>query len=201
MDEAALVQYAKEGDLDAFNRLVLTYQDLAFNIAYRLMSDPAEAEDVTQDAFVSAYRKLNSFRGGSFKAWLLRIVTNAGYDALRKRKRQATSPLEPVGHDDEEIESPTWLTDPGESPEESAARGELGQAIQRCMEAMGADYRTMVILVDVQGMDYAEAAEVAGTPLGTVKSRLARARLKMQQCLQGSEELLPSQYRFEEERI
>jgi len=96
MDEAALIRQAQQGDLDAFNRLVLAYQDLAFNVAYRLMSDPAEAQDVTQDAFVSAYRKLDSFRGGSFKAWLLRIVTNAGYDALRKRKRQPVVPLEPL---------------------------------------------------------------------------------------------------------
>ncbi|MEK6255882.1 MAG: sigma-70 family RNA polymerase sigma factor [Chloroflexota bacterium] len=200
MDEAELIQYARGGDLDAFNRLVLTYQDIAFNVAYGLMSDPAEAEDVTQDAFVSAYRKLDSFRGGSFKAWLLRIVTNAGYDALRKRKRQATTPLEPLSSDDEEIESPIWLTDPSESPEDTTARIELGMAIQQCMDAMALDYKTVVILVDVQGMDYAEVAEVVGSPLGTIKSRLARARLKMQQCLQGAGELLPSQYRFEEER-
>jgi RNA polymerase sigma-70 factor (ECF subfamily) len=200
MDEIALIQYAKQGDLDAFNRLVLEYQDMAFNVAYRLMSDPAEADDVTQDAFVSAYRKLGSFRGGSFKAWLLRIVTNAGYDALRKRKRQATTSLEPMSSDEEEIENPTWLADPGETPEESAARAELGRAIQHCLEGLGVEFRAVVVMVDVQGMDYAEAATVVGKPLGTVKSRLARARVRMQDCLQGYGELLPVQFRLKGER-
>lgn len=200
MDEAALIRQAQQGDLDAFNRLVLAYQDLAFNVAYRLMSDPAEAQDVTQDAFVSAYRKLDSFRGGSFKAWLLRIVTNAGYDALRKRKRQPVVPLEPLSVDDEEIESPSWIADPGETPEDAAARGELGAAIQHCLDRLAVEFRTVVVLVDVQGLDYAEAAETVGKPLGTIKSRLARARVRMQDCLQGYGELLPAQYRLEGER-
>ena len=200
MDEVALIQAAKQGDLDAFNHLVLEYQDIAFNVAYRMMSDPAEAQDVTQDAFVSAYRKLSSFRGGSFKAWLLRIVTNAGYDALRKRKRQATTPLEPLSRDEEEIESPAWLTDPGESPDQHAERGELGRAIQQCLDGLGAEFRAVVVLVDMQGMDYAEASRVVGKPLGTLKSRLARARVRMQDCLQGYGELLPSRYRLDGER-
>ena len=200
MDEAALIRQAQQGDLDAFNRLVLAYQDLAFNVAYRLMSDPAEAQDVTQDAFVSAYRKLDSFRGGSFKAWLLRIVTNAGYDALRKRKRQPVVPLEPLSVDDEEIESPSWIADPGETPEDAAARAELGIAIQHCLDRLAVDFRTVVVLVDVQGLDYAEAAETVGKPLGTIKSRLARARVRMQDCLQSYGELLPAQYRLEGER-
>ena len=200
MDEAALIRQAQQGDLDAFNRLVLAYQDLAFNVAYRLMSDPAEAQDVTQDAFVSAYRKLDSFRGGSFKAWLLRIVTNAGYDALRKRKRQPVVPLEPLTSDDEEIESPSWIADPGETPEDAAARAELGIAIQHCLDRLAVDFRTVVVLVDVQGLDYAEAAETVGKPLGTIKSRLARARVRMQDCLQSYGELLPAQYRLEGER-
>ena len=179
---------------------MLAYQDLAFNVAYRLMSDPAEAQDVTQDAFVSAYRKLDSFRGGSFKAWLLRIVTNAGYDALRKRKRQPVVPLEPLTSDDEEIESPSWIADPGETPEDAAARAELGIAIQHCLDRLAVDFRTVVVLVDVQGLDYAEAAETVGKPLGTIKSRLARARVRMQDCLQSYGELLPAQYRLEGER-
>jgi RNA polymerase sigma-70 factor (ECF subfamily) len=198
VDEIGLIQSAKKGDLDAFNRLVLEYQNLAYNVAYRMMNDPASAEDITQDAFISAYRKLNSFRGGSFKAWLLRIVTNASYDELRKHKRRPTTSLEPVS-DDDEIESPAWLADPGESPEEVAARGELANAIQECLEKLGTDFKTVVVLVDLQGFDYTEAAATINKPLGTVKSRLARARLRMQNCLQGFGELLPVQYRLKNE--
>ena len=199
MDEVALIQYAQQGDLDAFNRLVLTYQDMVYNQAYRVMGEPAAADDATQEAFISAYRKLHTYRGGSFKAWLLRIVTNACYDELRRRKRRPTTPLEPMDDFDEEIESPRWLADPGEAPEDTAVRGELSEAIQHCLDDLSDDFRTVVILVDIQGMDYAEAADVMGTPLGTIKSRLARARRGMRKCLQGFRELLPTTFRFENE--
>ena len=201
MDEAVLINYAKKGDLDAFNRLVVTYQDLAFNVAYRLVSDPAAADDITQDAFISAFRKLKSFRGGSFKAWLLRIVTNASYDELRRQKRRPTTPLEPINDAGDEIETPIWLTDPAESPEENAARGELAQAIQNCLQGLSADFRAVVVMVDVQGLDYSEVAEAIQKPLGTVKSRLARARLRMQNCLQTFGELLPAQFRFDSKSL
>ena len=96
MDEPALINDAKNGDLDAFNRLVLQYQDMLYNTAYRVIGDPVLAADATQDAFISAFRKLKSYRGGSFKAWLLRIVPNACYDELRRQKRRPTTPLEPL---------------------------------------------------------------------------------------------------------
>ena len=201
MDELALIKYAKKGDLTAFNSLVLEYQDLAYNVAYRVMSDSAAAEDATQEAFISAYRKLNTYRGGSFKAWLLRIVTNACYDELRRRKRRPTTPLEPLGQDNEEMESPVWLTDPGESPEDTASRAELASAIQQCLEGLDADFRMVVVMVDVQGLDYGETASAIDKPLGTVKSRLARARARMQDCLQGYGELLPAIYRLEGEKL
>ena len=201
LDEQKMVEYALEGDLDAFNRLVIEYQDLAFNVAYRVLGERTAAEDAVQDAFISAYRKLKSFRGGSFKAWVLRIVTNACYDELRRQKRRPTVSLQPLGADDEEIESPAWLEDPGESPEEAAMREELSLAIQNCLDALEDDFRIVVVLVDIQGMDYMEAAETTNSPLGTIKSRLARARVRLQDCLRGFGELLPGVFRFDGERI
>lgn len=199
MDEAALIQEARQGDLDAFNRLVLAYQDMVYNQAYRMMGEPEAAEDAAQDAFISAFRNLGSYRGGSFKAWLLRIVTNMCYDELRRRKRRPTTPLEPVDQDDEEIESPRWLSDPGETPEETVARAELARALQGCLDRLPDDFRAVVVLVDLQGMDYMEASQATGNPLGTVKSRLARARLRLRDCLQGFWELLPAAFRLVEE--
>jgi RNA polymerase sigma-70 factor (ECF subfamily) len=196
MDEEQLIQAAQQGDLEAFNRLVASYQGLAFNLAYRLLSDDSAAEDVTQEAFISAYKNLRNYRGGSFKAWLLRIITNGSYDELRRRKRRPQTPLEPEPREDEEAPEPAWLADPGESPHELAERVELSAAIQRCLHQLEAEFRTAVVLVDVQGMDYAEAAEVMRRPLGTVKSRLARARTRMQLCLQGFTELLPDRFRL-----
>lgn len=199
MDEPALIQAAKEGDLNSFNRLVLAYQDLVYNQAYRMIGEEDAAADAAQEAFISAYRNLKSFRGGSFKAWILRIVTNATYDELRRRQRRPTTPLEPVDAEEEEIESPRWLTDPGESPEDAAVRSELSGAIQSCLEGLPLDFREAVVLVDIQGMDYEEAASAMGRPVGTVKSRLARARLRLRDCLQGFWELLPASFRLVEE--
>jgi RNA polymerase sigma-70 factor (ECF subfamily) len=187
------------GDLDAFNRLVLAYQDMVFSQAYRLMGEMEAAEDATQEAFISAFRNIQSYRGGSFRAWLLRIVTNACYDELRRRKRRPTTPLEPLDADDEEIESPRWLADPGETPEERSERRDLDQAIQKCLEDLPPDFRAVVVLVDVQGFDYIEAAEVIRSPVGTVKSRLARARLRLRDCLKSWWELIPAQFRLVEE--
>jgi RNA polymerase sigma factor (sigma-70 family) len=199
MDELAVIQSAREGNLDSFNCLVLTYQDMVYNQAYRMMGETEAAADASQEAFIAAYRNLRSYRGGSFKAWLMRIVTNLCYDELRRRKRRPTTPLEPVDDAGEEVESPEWLADPGELPESTLERGELNDAIQNCLNGLPDDFRSVVILVDVQGMDYSEAAEAVGKPLGTVKSRLARARLRLRDCLQGFWELLPAEFRQGEE--
>jgi len=201
MDETALVHAALKGDLDAFNRLVLAYQDMAFNLAYRMLSEEDAAEDATQNAFLAAYRNLKSYRGGSFRAWVLRIVTNTCYDELRRRQRRPTVPLEPSNdEDDEEIETPAWLADPNTpTPEEALEQSEIDQAVQRCLQGLPEDFRAVVILADIEGLDYHEVSSAIGKPLGTVKSRLARARLRLRECLQYVWELLPVNYRLEDE--
>ena len=198
MNEPALIRDAKRGDLDAFNRLVLEYQDMLYNTAYRVLGDPALAADATQEAFISAFNKLKSYRGGSFKGWLLRIVTNACYDELRRQKRRPQTPLEPLTEDDEEMETPRWLADSNASPEEQLETAELDHAIQNCIESLPPEFRAVVVLTDIQGLDYSEVASALKTPLGTVKSRLARARTRLRDCLQTIRELLPSVFRLEE---
>lgn len=195
MDEFALVQDAVAGDLDAFNRLVLAYQDMAFNLAYRMLGDPAMAEDAVQDSFISAYKHLQSYRGGSFKAWVMRMVTNTCYDELRRQHRHPSVSLEPVNDDDEEIENPTWMVDSQLSPETRSELAELDRAVQHCLMNLAPDFRSVVVMVDVQGMDYEEVAQSMNTPLGTIKSRLARARMKLRDCLGGFGELIPAAYR------
>lgn len=199
MDENELINEALDGDLTAFNSLVLHYQDLAFNVAFRIMGEHSAAGDATQEAFISAYQKLNQFRGGSFKAWLLRIVTNACYDELRRRKRQPVTPLMPELEDGETLEDPYWIADDNLDPEEQTEQEELQEAIQHCINELDVKFRTVLVLVDVEGMDYETASEVARAPLGTVKSRLARARERVQQCLQGFWELLPDLFRLNDE--
>ena len=201
MDEAALILDAQRGDLDAFNRIVLAYQDLLYNTALRILGDEALAADATQDSFISAFRNITAYRGGSFKGWLMRTVTNACYDELRRKKRRPSVPLEPTNNDDEEMESPRWLADPSMSPEQKFEADELEHAIQHCLDALPVDFRTVVVLADIQGLDYTEVASAVRVPLGTIKSRLARARLRLRECLQGFQELLPSAFRLEEENI
>ena len=201
MDESALIYAAQRGDLDSFNTLVLTYQDSLFNTALRIMGDEESAADATQEAFLSAFRAIKSYRGGSFKAWLLRTVTNACYDELRRQKRRPSVPLEPETDDGEEMETPRWLADPSLSPEAEAEADELEHAIQHCLEALPVEFRSVVVLSDLQGMDYKEVAVAVRVPLGTIKSRLARARLRLRECLQGFWELLPATFRLEEEII
>ena len=200
MDEIALVQSAQSGNLDSFNTLILNYQDRVFNTALRILGDEDTAQDAAQEAFISAFRSINTFRGGSFKAWLLRTVTNACYDELRRQKRRPTTPLEPETNDGEEMDSPRWLADPNMTPAEQSEADELEHAIQHCLDALPTDFRTVVVLADIQGLDYSEVATSARVPLGTIKSRLARARLRLRECLRGFEELLPSSFRLEEER-
>ena len=199
MDEQALVKDALKGDLEAFNRLVLAYQDMAFNLAYRMLDDDSAAEDATQKAFLAAYRGLKSYRGGSFRSWVLKMVTNACYDELRRRKRHPTTPLEPETDDDEVIESPRWLADDGPTPEESVERAELETAIKNCLGDLPEDFRAIVVLVDVEGLDYEQTASITHNPLGTIKSRLARARQRLRKCLDGYWELLPSIFRLNHE--
>ncbi len=199
MDETALITSAQRGDLDAFNTLVLAYQDMLFNTALRILGDDDLAADATQDAFLSAFKGLNTYRGGSFKAWLLRTVTNSCYDELRRRKRRPTVQLEPDSSDGEEMDTPRWLADPSLTPEQSAEAMELEHAIQHCLDNLPVDFRTVVVMADLQGLDYSDVAIALRAPLGTIKSRLARARLRLRECLQGFAELLPSTFRLEGE--
>ncbi|MBW6467197.1 MAG: sigma-70 family RNA polymerase sigma factor [Brevefilum sp.] len=201
MDEGALIQDALNGELNAFNTLVLHYQDMAYNVAYRIMGEPGAADDATQEGFISAYQKLHQYRGGSFKAWLLRIVTNNCYDELRRRQRQPVIPLKPDLPDGETLEDPYWIEDDSASPEEQTEQAELQNAIQNCINELDKKFKLILVLVDVEGLDYQTAAEAAGTPVGTVKSRLARARERVQDCLQGFWELLPDNFRLRDEEM
>jgi RNA polymerase sigma factor (sigma-70 family) len=194
-DEQALIAAAQRGSLPAFNQLILHYQSLAYNVAFRLLGDTDSASDATQDGFIKAFQKLDQYRGGSFKAWVLRIVTNTCYDALRARKRRPTSSLEPED-EDSDAEHDGRLLDPAERPDAYVMRQELAAAIQSAIELLPADQRTALVLADIEGLDYQEIAEVTNSALGTVKSRLSRARAKMRDMLMAQKELLPAQYRL-----
>jgi len=199
MDEAALIRDAQQGDLNAFNRLVLEYQTTVYQLAYRIMGEGDSAADASQEAFISAYKNVRYFRGGSFKAWLLRIATNACYDELRRRKRRPTASLDSLAVVDTGPDAEVALVSHDESPEEHAQRRELARELQHCLDRLPEEMRTVAVLSDVMGLNYAEIVASTGAALGTVKSRLSRARARMRDCLQHVRELLPAAYRLEEE--
>jgi len=195
MDESYLIQQAQQGDVGAYNTLVLHYQDALYNVAYRIMGEPGAAADATQEAFISAYKALNRFRGGSFKSWLMRIVTNACYDELRRRKRRPQSSLDQIVETYES--SPLLVSEAELGPEANRQWTEVVEAISHCLDELPDEQRVATVLRDVEGYDYSEIAEIMASTLGTVKSRLSRARAKLRDCLQGFGELLPAEYRLE----
>jgi RNA polymerase sigma-70 factor (ECF subfamily) len=194
MNEQTLIRAAQRGDLEAFNGLVSLYQDFLFRVAMNILGDEDVAGDATQQAFLSAFRNLRSFRGGSLRSWLSRITVNACYDELRRLARNKDIPLQVYDQDGEEIESSSWLADPGPSPEEQAENSDLANAIRDSLGALPEHYRLAIQLVDIEGLSYEETATALNLPVGTVKSRLARARNALRLSLQRYPETLPSAY-------
>ena len=195
--ENSLIKSAQHGEMEAFNALILEYQDMLYRIALRIVRDECIAEDALQEAMIHAFRHIKSFRGGNFKSWLARVTVNASYDELRRGKRHNGIPLELFTSEGDEVESPDWMRDPATGPEERTEQSELRRALHQCIKSLVPDYRLMVILVDMEGMSYEEAAFVAHVPVGTVKSRLARARMQIRNALQGYRNLLPSSYQMD----
>ena len=182
-NEESLLNLASKGSLDAFNELVLTYQDIAYHHAYALLRDPALAEDATQDSFIRAFQAMGGFRGGSFRAWILKIVTNSAYDMLRRSKRHPTQSLYPEDEYGDELETPVWLADTTSSVQDLVEQSEFSQDLYQLINELSAASRSVLTLVDLHELDYTEAADALQIPIGTVKSRLARARLKMSEKL------------------
>jgi RNA polymerase sigma factor (sigma-70 family) len=192
VDEGELIARSQKGNVAAFNQLVLAYQEMVYNVALRILGDPDAAADATQNALISAFQSVRSFRGGSFKVWLLRIVTNACYDDLRSRKRRPSSSLDEMTERDESGGSEPIST--LESPEDRALRADLQAEVQRGLRLLPTDQRIVLVLSDVHGLSYEEIADVTKSSLGTVKSRLSRGRARMRDFLT-ERELLPSTLR------
>jgi RNA polymerase sigma factor (sigma-70 family) len=202
MDERLLLQDARGGDLEAFNRLVLAYQNHAYSFAYRMLGEAEGAADAAQQAFLSAYRHLAEMRGENFRSWLLRIVANACLDELRRRKRRPAVSLEDLTASDGEDrsdESLSILADPAEGPETAAVRTDLRRALEDCIALLPPDQRATILLVDVHAQDYRDAAHALHVALGTVKSRVARARAQLRDCLRAKGELPAASRRLESE--
>jgi len=183
--DRALVEQALGGNLEAFNELVVIYQDYLFALVVRVVNDRDSAADAVQEAFFSCYRNLNRFRGDSFRSWLTRIALNAATDVLRYRKRRPADPF-PEWEDD------SWQppADAEMSPERQVMRRQSSSMLATAMAQITDDQRRAIILFDVEGFDYQEIADMTGVSLGTVKSRIHRGRLALRDILAPDMELL-----------
>jgi RNA polymerase sigma-70 factor (ECF subfamily) len=182
---------AANGERFCFNCIVEAFQGHMYNLVARILGDWAAAEDVTQEALVSAYRAFPSFRGDNLRSWILRIAANAARDVLRSQKVRPS-----VSLDSPDQDYLSWsLSSDEEGPEDYTLRSELRQAIEKCIAGLPEEQRVAITLVDIQGSSYEEAAQVMGVSLGTVKSRISRGRAALRDALQAYGELLPSLFR------
>ena len=177
MAEDELVQRSRQGDIASFNQLVAIYQRSVFNLALRMLSDAQAAEDATQEAFLSAWRHISGFRGGSFKAWLLSIVANCCRDELRRLKRRPAVPLADLEANPDGLPASTC------SVEDNLLSLELREEIYHGLVSLQPEQRLVVILSDIQGLSYEEIAQATCCSLGTVKSRLSRGRAHLRDYL------------------
>jgi RNA polymerase sigma-70 factor (ECF subfamily) len=187
-DEATLIERSRQGDLAAFNQLVVAYQDHVYNLCLRMLGSRQPAEDVAQETFISAYKNVRTMRGPSVKSWLLRIASNACIDELRRRQRHPQVSID-YRRNSDEPEQAFDLPDDVPGPEQLAMRQEVRSALQAELQALPDDQRLAVILCDIEGLAYEEIAAVMRTSVGTVKSRISRGRTRLRDALQRKPEL------------
>ncbi len=181
--ETLLIKKAQSGDLAAFNELVLAYQNVVYRQAFWILREEEAAEDAVQEAFLKAYRNIQKFLlGRSFRSWLLKITTNLCLDMIRKAYRRPCLPLAPADPYGEEIEC-YWIKDTADTPEQAVERTEGEMRIVQAIQRLAPEYRTVIILADLQELDYAEVTAILKVPLGTMKSRLSRARQQLREAL------------------
>lgn len=187
VSDGALIEMARSGDRAALSELITRYERKAYNLAFRLMGNYADASDAAQEALVRIYTHLHHFRGDSaFSTWLFRIVTNTCLDELRRRGRLRCTSLDDPGPNDDGT-LPRQTVDDHESPVDLAERHEIQAVVQRAIHQLPEEYRVVVVLRDLQDYSYHEMAELLGTSVGTIKSRLHRARHALRTILIASE--------------
>ncbi len=186
-EDVELVERVRQGDLDAFNTLVVTYQERIYNLCLRMLGSPPAAEDATQEAFIAAYKNVSKLRGSNVRSWLFRIASNLCIDELRRRQRRPLVSLDAPSADEDA--QPMDVPDAEPGPEAWALRGELHEALQAELLRLPHDQRLAVTLCDMEGLQYEEIAEAMGSSVGTVKSRISRGRARLRVRIQEQPEL------------
>lgn len=183
--EKELVNKSKNGDMDAFSELIASYEKKIYNIALRMIGNREDAYDIAQEVCIKIYKNINSFKeNSSFNTWVYRITSNVCIDEIRKRKD--TIPFTIVKDSSTEFEMP--IESPNNLPEDIIERKEKIEEIKKCIMELSPEYRIMIILRDVRGHSYEEISDILNLNLGTVKSRLSRARAILKDKLKNMEQ-------------
>ena len=186
-DEHSILAMARDGDVDAFNRLVMIHQNAVYGFCMSLTRQQSIADDVTQETFIAAFRGISKMRGDNVRSWLMRIARNKAYDYFRRQKRSRESSV-----DEDRAMFRERLVSDTPSPHDVAMNSELRDALEHCVGALSNEHREVIVLIDVQGGSYDDVSAICGVNIGTVKSRLNRARNRVRDCLRGIPGLLPT---------
>ena len=198
--ENELIKKCQQGDVEAFEKLVSSYEKKVYTIAYRYMGNREEAEDLAQEALIKVFRSIKGFRGeASFSTWLYHIVSNVCRDALRKNSHRMEASLD-CAITTEKGELQREVADWSMSPEPIFENQELGQFIQSLINQLTPEYKAIIIMRELQEMSYEEIAKELDCSLGTVKSRLSRARKALRDKIEGSGELSDLNYRLHQQK-
>ncbi|QZY56576.1 RNA polymerase sigma factor [Crassaminicella profunda] len=184
-----LIHKSQQGDIESFEALIKEHEKLAFNIAYRMLGNIEDAKDATQEAFIKTYKSLHKFKGESnFSTWLYKIVTNTSLDLLRKRKSKKTCSYDRQ-IDTEDGNIIRELPDETYIPEDIVAKRERQRNIQRAINCLSEDHKTVIVLRDIRGFSYEQISKILDCSEGTIKSRISRARQSLKKVIEKNREL------------
>ena len=191
MKEKELIERCKKGDTEAFSDLVLKYEGKFINYAFRMLRNEDAAQDAAQEAFLRAYRKINTFNGNSaFSTWLYTILNNICLDIIRKKKRTGEETHVSINQEsNEDDEYELQIEDTSAGPYESLQKKTAYEALYKALDELTEEHREVLVMRDLNGLEYDQIAKITNTTLGTVKSRISRARLNLRKILEKDKEL------------
>ncbi len=196
LTDKQLIERSKSGDYIAFEELVHRYENKVYTVAYRFMGNHADACDLAQEAFIKVYQALPRFRGdSSFMTWIYHITANVCRDELRRRQRKQTISLDEAYNDSDNMSPLLHIASDDPGPEEEVERQEIREQVQRCLNMLSDEHRLILVMREIQGFSYDEIAQMLDCSLGTVKSRLNRARVAFKEKMKVLPELSSSKPR------
>lgn len=194
--EKTLLNKAKQGNIIAFEKLIISHEKTVYNIAYRMFNNEEDAKDIAQEVFIKIYKNLNKFDGNcKISTWIHRITVNTCIDELRKRKGKETSSIDSlIDLDDGEVQK--QYTDNSFNPEQSLINKEDIEDLKNAINLLSENHKTLIVLRDIQGLSYNEIAEITQISLGTIKSRISRARIQLKNIIMNNKELSKNKKRL-----